>query len=102
MDDRKTRPEILVGVQVRIVDVNPVRARPVAEERNRIGRNPAAHQLMGMTDLHGQQQIAGLVGVIREVGCAVFGEAGAHVRSAVGVSVLPLDAPVEVELVVEA
>lgn len=31
----------------------------------------------------------------------VFGEAGAHVRSAVGVSVLPLDAPVEVELVVE-
>jgi enamine deaminase RidA (YjgF/YER057c/UK114 family) len=32
----------------------------------------------------------------------VFDEAGAHVRSAVGVSVLPLDAPVEVELVVEA
>lgn len=31
----------------------------------------------------------------------VFGEAGAHVRSAVGVSVLPLDAPVEVELIVE-
>ena len=32
----------------------------------------------------------------------VFGDAGAHVRSAVGVSVLPLDAPVEVELIVEA
>ena len=31
----------------------------------------------------------------------IFGDAGAHVRSAVGVSVLPLDAPVEVELVVE-
>lgn len=31
----------------------------------------------------------------------VFGDAGAHVRSAVGVAVLPLDAPVEVELVVE-
>ena len=30
----------------------------------------------------------------------VFGEAGVHARSAVGVSVLPLDAPVEVELVV--
>jgi enamine deaminase RidA (YjgF/YER057c/UK114 family) len=29
----------------------------------------------------------------------VFGEAGAHARSAVGVAVLPLDAPVEVELV---
>ena len=32
----------------------------------------------------------------------IFGEAGVHVRSAVGVAVLPLDSPVEVELVVEA
>ena len=31
----------------------------------------------------------------------IFGDAGAHVRSAVGVAVLPLDAPVEVELLVE-
>jgi enamine deaminase RidA (YjgF/YER057c/UK114 family) len=31
----------------------------------------------------------------------VFGEAGQHARSAVGVPVLPLDAPVEVEMVVE-
>ena len=31
----------------------------------------------------------------------VFGEIGQHARSAVGVPVLPLDAPVEVELVVE-
>jgi enamine deaminase RidA (YjgF/YER057c/UK114 family) len=31
----------------------------------------------------------------------VFGDRGAHARSAVGVSELPLDAPVEVELVVE-
>ena len=31
----------------------------------------------------------------------VFGEAGLHVRSAVGVAELPLDSPVEVELVVE-
>jgi enamine deaminase RidA (YjgF/YER057c/UK114 family) len=30
-----------------------------------------------------------------------FGEAGAHARSAVGVAVLPLDAPVEVEIIVE-
>jgi len=30
----------------------------------------------------------------------VFGDAGKHARSAVGVSVLPLDAPVEVELIV--
>jgi enamine deaminase RidA (YjgF/YER057c/UK114 family) len=31
----------------------------------------------------------------------VFGEPGIHARSAVGVAVLPLDAPVEVELIVE-
>jgi enamine deaminase RidA (YjgF/YER057c/UK114 family) len=31
----------------------------------------------------------------------VFGEAGRHARSAVGVSALPLDAPVEVEMTVE-
>jgi enamine deaminase RidA (YjgF/YER057c/UK114 family) len=31
----------------------------------------------------------------------VFGDAGKHARSAVGVSVLPLDAPVEIELIVE-
>lgn len=32
----------------------------------------------------------------------IFGERGVHVRSAVGVAVLPLNSPVEVELVVEA
>jgi enamine deaminase RidA (YjgF/YER057c/UK114 family) len=32
----------------------------------------------------------------------VFGPRGQHARSAVGVAVLPLDSPVEVELVVEA
>ena len=31
----------------------------------------------------------------------VFGEPGQHARSAVGVAVLPLDAPVEVELILE-
>lgn len=31
----------------------------------------------------------------------VFGEAGRHARSAVGMAVLPLDAPVEVELIAE-
>lgn len=32
----------------------------------------------------------------------IFGEQGTHVRSAVGVAVLPLDVPVEIELVVQA
>jgi enamine deaminase RidA (YjgF/YER057c/UK114 family) len=31
----------------------------------------------------------------------VFGEAGRHARSAVGTAVLPLDAPVEIELIAE-
>jgi enamine deaminase RidA (YjgF/YER057c/UK114 family) len=31
----------------------------------------------------------------------IFGEAGAHARSAVGVAVLPLDAPVEIEFIFE-
>lgn len=31
----------------------------------------------------------------------IFGDAGAHARSAVGVAVLPLDSPVEVEIIVE-
>ncbi|MFC4564017.1 RidA family protein [Nocardiopsis mangrovi] len=32
---------------------------------------------------------------------AVFGDAGVHARSAVGVAALPLDVPVEVEMIVE-
>ena len=49
-------------------------------------------------DFTGQPQVAN--GVSELLGAA-FGDAGVHARSAVGVSVLPLDAPVEVELVVE-
>jgi len=43
----------------------------------------------------------GVVNGASELLGAVFGDAGVHARSAVGVSVLPLDAPVEVEVVVE-
>jgi enamine deaminase RidA (YjgF/YER057c/UK114 family) len=46
----------------------------------------------------GQPQVAN--GASELLGKA-FGEAGIHARSAVGVSVLPLDAPVEVEIIVE-
>lgn len=49
-------------------------------------------------DFTGQPQIAN--GASELLG-QVFGEAGQHARSAVGVPVLPLDAPVEVELIVE-
>lgn len=46
----------------------------------------------------GQPQVANGAS---ELLVAVFGDAGRHARSAVGVAVLPLDAPVELELVLE-
>jgi enamine deaminase RidA (YjgF/YER057c/UK114 family) len=49
-------------------------------------------------DFTGQPQVAN--GASELLG-EVFGDAGRHARSAVGVAVLPLDAPVEVELIVE-
>ena len=49
-------------------------------------------------DFTGQPQVAN--GASELFGSA-FDDAGVHARSAVGVPVLPLDAPVEVELVVE-
>jgi enamine deaminase RidA (YjgF/YER057c/UK114 family) len=49
-------------------------------------------------DFTGQPQVANGAS---ELFGTVFADAGVHARSAVGVPVLPLDAPVEVELVVE-
>ncbi len=43
----------------------------------------------------------GVVNGASDLLAEVFGDRGSHARSAVGVSELPLDAPVEVELVVE-
>ncbi len=43
----------------------------------------------------------GVVNGASELLGQVFGDAGAHARSAVGVASLPLDVPVEVELIVE-
>lgn len=42
----------------------------------------------------------GVINGASETLVEIFGDAGRHARSAVGVSVLPLDAPVEVEIVV--
>jgi enamine deaminase RidA (YjgF/YER057c/UK114 family) len=42
----------------------------------------------------------GVVNGASELLGEVFGAAGGHARSAVGVAVLPLDAPVEIELIV--
>lgn len=50
------------------------------------------------TDFTGQPTVAN--GASELLGAA-FGDAGRHARSAVGVPVLPLDSPVEVEIIVE-
>jgi enamine deaminase RidA (YjgF/YER057c/UK114 family) len=49
-------------------------------------------------DFTGQPQV--INGASELIGAA-FGDAGQHARSAVGVAVLPLDVPVEVEMIVE-
>jgi enamine deaminase RidA (YjgF/YER057c/UK114 family) len=49
-------------------------------------------------DFTGQPQVANGAS---ELFGKVFGDAGVHARSAVGVPVLPLDSPVEIEILVE-
>ncbi len=74
----------------------------------------AVHALVGLDSVVRVVKVVGFVasapdftgqpGVINgasELLGEVFGAAGAHARSAVGVAVLPLDAPVEVEIIVE-
>jgi enamine deaminase RidA (YjgF/YER057c/UK114 family) len=43
----------------------------------------------------------GVINGASELLAEIFGDAGIHARSAVGVAVLPLDSPVEIELIVE-
>lgn len=50
------------------------------------------------TDFTGQPAVANGAS---ELFAAAFGDAGQHARSAVGVAVLPLDSPVEVELIAQ-
>ncbi|WP_333891250.1 RidA family protein [Mycolicibacterium gadium] len=74
----------------------------------------AAHSLVGIDSVTRVVKVVGFVasapgfngqpGVINgasQLFGEVFGDAGAHARSAVGVSELPLDAPVEVEVIFE-
>lgn len=75
----------------------------------------AAHSVIGSLDritrvvkvvgfVSSDPSFTGQPGVINgasELLGEIFGEAGAHARSAVGVAALPLDAPVEIEFVFE-
>jgi len=91
-----------------------------AEDAADLARTAALNALAAVHDLVGLDAVAGVVKVVGFVASApdftgqpgvvngasallgeVFGDAGAHARSAVGVAALPLDAPVEIELIVE-
>ena len=90
------------------------------EEATRLARTAALNALAAVDDLVGIDNVTRVVKIVGFVASSdgftgqpavvngasnlmgeVFGEAGAHVRSAVGVSELPLGSPVEIELIVE-
>lgn len=90
------------------------------EEGNALARICALNALAAVDSLAGIDAVTQVVKVVGFVASApgfngqpgvvngasdllaqVFGDRGSHARSAVGVSELPLDSPVEVELVVE-
>lgn len=90
------------------------------EEANAAARQCALNALAAINSLVGIDRVTRIVKVVGFVASApgftgqpgvlngasdllgeIFGEAGVHARSAVGVAELPLGAPVEVELVVQ-
>jgi enamine deaminase RidA (YjgF/YER057c/UK114 family) len=100
--------------------VGKVGAQVTAEQGKELARTCALNALAAIDALVGIDQVVRVLKVVGFVASApdftgqpgvingasellgeVFGEPGRHARSAVGVAVLPLDAPVEVELVVE-
>ena len=97
-----------------------VGAEVTAEEAKGLARTCALNALAAVHSLVGVDSVVRVVKVVGFVASApgfncqpcfvngasellgdVFGDAGVHARSAVGVSELPLNAPVEVELIVE-
>jgi enamine deaminase RidA (YjgF/YER057c/UK114 family) len=94
-------------------DVSPEQAKELAA-RCALNALAAVDALVGLERVAKIVKVVGFVasaagftgqpGVINgasELFGSVFGEAGQHARSAVGVSELPLNAPVEVEVIVE-
>ncbi len=116
---------VFTSGQVPVVDgvlsrAGKVGSNVAVEEAVELARIAALNGLAAVDALVGLDSVAGVVKVVGYVACApgftghpwvvngasellgeVFGAAGAHARSAVGVASLPLDAPVEIELIVE-
>jgi enamine deaminase RidA (YjgF/YER057c/UK114 family) len=122
---RRSGSLVFTAGQVPFVDgalpvTGKVGAEVSAEQARDLARICALNALAAVDDLVGIDAVIGVVKVVGFVASApdftgqpgvlngasellgeVFGETGRHARSAVGVAVLPIDAPVEVEIVVE-
>jgi enamine deaminase RidA (YjgF/YER057c/UK114 family) len=104
----------------KLAGVGKVGAEVTPEEGKELARVSALNALAAVHSLVGIDAVTQVVKVVGFVASApgfhgqpgvvngasellgeVFGDAGTHARSAVGVAELPLDAPVEVELIVE-
>ncbi len=107
-------------VQGALLAVGKVGAQVSPEQAYDLARTCALNGLAAVEALVGLDAVVRVVKVVGFVACTpdftghpavvngasellgkLFGEAGRHARSALGVAALPLDAPVEVELVVE-
>lgn len=107
-------------VDGQLAGVGKVGASVTAEQAKELARVCAVNALAAVDALVGLDQVVRVVKVVGFVASTpdftgqpgvvngasellgqVFGDAGQHARSAVGVASLPLDAPVEIELVVE-
>jgi enamine deaminase RidA (YjgF/YER057c/UK114 family) len=122
---RRTGSLVYTAGQLPMVDgklatTGKVGAEVDPAEANRLAGVCALNALAAVDALVGLDAVTGVVKVVGFVASAtgftgqpavvngasdllgeVFGEAGRHARSAVGVAELPMDAPVEVELIVE-
>jgi enamine deaminase RidA (YjgF/YER057c/UK114 family) len=122
---RRTGSLVFSAGQVPFVDGELTAAGKVGgavspEDAHGLARVCALNALAAVDSLVGIDAVTGIVKVVGFVASApgftgqpgvvngaselfgeVFGAAGQHARSAVGVAELPLDAPVEVEIVVE-
>ena len=104
----------------KLVQTGKVGAEVTPEEGKELARTCALNALAAVHSLVGIDSVTRVVKVVGFVASApgfhgqpgvingasqlvgeVFGDAGKHARSAVGVSELPLDSPVEVEIIVE-
>ncbi|MGI8646953.1 MAG: LysR family transcriptional regulator [Acidimicrobiales bacterium] len=106
-------------VEGQLLQIGKVGAEVTPEQAKNLARQCALNALAAVNGLVGLENVRGIVKVVgfvasaenftgqptvingaSELLVAVFGNAGEHARTAVGVAELPLNAPVEVELIV--